>query len=386
MARWTRDDIDSFIKDVDKYELIEIVEFKGASSLVKVRCLKNESHEPFIVTFSNLRSNETRGRTVGCCQQCLKDARGGYTRRSLDEVRQYVEERGYFLLSDTYLNQETPLTIECPCGNIFKMTYNNFRNGGQGCPKCGKRRRAEGRRHSYEHVKSVFDELGCTLISKEYRNALGQLEVYCPIHKEIFISTLQKAQNGQGCRKCGIERRTAKLRHDLAYVQEYISSNGEILLSTRYSNNLEKLEIRCENGHTYQKSFGSYVSGHRCHFCHLRKGEEEIKKVLDCHSIQYIHNKGYFPDLCGEGGKPLRPDFILEERRVWIEYDGEQHYQLINFGGVSEEEVAKNFRKTKRYDELKNSYAKKNGWKLIRIPYWELKNIESILVNQLNLE
>ena len=35
--------------------------------------------------------------------------------------------------------------------------------------------------------------------------------------------------------------------------------------------------------------------------------------------------------------------------------------------------------KQQKYDKRKDEYAKKHGWKLIRIPYWEFDNIEKIL-------
>ena len=41
------------------------------------------------------------------------------------------------------------------------------------------------------------------------------------------------------------------------------------------------------------------------------------------------------------------------------------------------------FETLQAYDKRKDEYAKKNGWKLIRIPYWEFENIESILEKEL---
>lgn len=43
------------------------------------------------------------------------------------------------------------------------------------------------------------------------------------------------------------------------------------------------------------------------------------------------------------------------------------------------------FEKQQINDSIKNKYAIENGWKLIRIPYWEFKNIEDILINELEL-
>ena len=35
------------------------------------------------------------------------------------------------------------------------------------------------------------------------------------------------------------------------------------------------------------------------------------------------------------------------------------------------------------YNKRKDEYAKKHGWKLIRIPYWEFDNIENILEKEI---
>ena len=37
------------------------------------------------------------------------------------------------------------------------------------------------------------------------------------------------------------------------------------------------------------------------------------------------------------------------------------------------------YKTLKIHDKRKDEYAKKHGWKLIRIPYWEFDNIENIL-------
>ena len=42
-----------------------------------------------------------------------------------------------------------------------------------------------------------------------------------------------------------------------------------------------------------------------------------------------------------------------------------------------------NYETLKIHDEIKNKYAEKHNWKLIRIPYWEFDNIEKILTKEL---
>ena len=90
-----------------------------------------------------------------------------------------------------------------------------------------------------------------------------------------------------------------------------------------------------------------------------------------------IYNKPYFKDLISDIGNPLKPDFIIPKLKIWIEYDGIFHYKKVFDGD--------NYSKLKHHDKLKDEYAKKHSWNLIRIPYWELNNIENILNEKLKL-
>ena len=79
----------------------------------------------------------------------------------------------------------------------------------------------------------------------------------------------------------------------------------------------------------------------------------------------------------------LRFDFYLLEYNALIEYDGEQHYMPINFGGWSDEELYERFQTIQTYDQFKNEYCDQNNINLLRIPYWEKSNIEEIIYNYL---
>lgn len=52
-------------------------------------------------------------------------------------VKEYIENEGYKLLSNKYINNRTKLLIECPyCGNKFRVHFNNFKDSGSRCPSC----------------------------------------------------------------------------------------------------------------------------------------------------------------------------------------------------------------------------------------------------------
>lgn len=113
-----------------------------------------------------------------------------------------------------------------------------------------------------------------------------------------------------------------------------------------------------------------------CGSCKSSIGEFKILEYLKDHKIKFIHDKPYFKNLVGVGGHVLRPDFILPDYKIWIEYDGEFHYKdMVSYQTKAEFELLK------EHDKRKDEYAKTNNWKMIRIPYYDFDNIEEILTD-----
>ena len=119
--------------------------------------------------------------------------------------------------------------------------------------------------------------------------------------------------------------------------------------------------IRDVSGHALKR--GSSTS---CG-CRNSIGEFNIKQILDNYNIKYIHNRGYFENLKGVGGFPLRYDFILLDQNdtpyYLIEFDGPQHNEPIEQFGIE------SFYTTQQHDALKNQYALLHNIPLVRIPY-----------------
>jgi hypothetical protein len=66
-----------------------------------------------------------------------------------------------------------------------------------------------------------------------------------------------------------------------------------------------------------------------------------------------------------------------------IEYDGEQHFRPVKFGGISDDEAKQKFEDLKVCDKLKDDFCKDSGYKMIRIGYKDFPNILSILHKEL---
>lgn len=110
-------------------------------------------------------------------------------------------------------------------------------------------------------------------------------------------------------------------------------------------------------------------------------GEMLIKNFLDKKGVHY-KTEQKFPQLVGVGGGLLRYDFgILSEQGdllYLIEFDGEQHFDepgsLYNPDGL-----------VQVHDAMKNEFAKANRIPLLRIPYYELNQMEEKITNFLHL-
>jgi very-short-patch-repair endonuclease len=106
------------------------------------------------------------------------------------------------------------------------------------------------------------------------------------------------------------------------------------------------------------------------------KGEKCISEVLDMLNITYLQQ--YTFDNCRDINV-LPFDFYLPDLNICIEYDGQHHYYPVTFNGITKEEAEKNHLITVKHDKIKNEYCINNNIKLIRIPYYEYKNIENII-------
>ena len=134
---------------------------------------------------------------------------------------------------------------------------------------------------------------------------------------------------------------------------------------------------RCECGNE------TIVAGHKirekltqsCGCDRASHGEKAIVELLQKNNIHFLKDKAFFRDLILPTGGTGRYDFILldEEQKPYhlIEFDGRQHFE--QGGGTWENRADLEMRK--KCDKAKNEYALSHNLPLVRIPYWELKNL-----------
>lgn len=68
-------------------------------------------------------------------------------------------------------------------------------------------------------------------------------------------------------------------------------------------------------------------------------------------------------------------DWAIPDLFLVIECHGEQHYNPVRFGGISEEEATSNFLHQRHRDNMKMDAAIKAGYTYLAIPYSDLNSI-----------
>ena len=294
-------------------------------------------------------------------------------KKTIEEIRQAFEERGYTLLSTEYINAYHDLEFICPCGHKDKIRWNSFSQG-KGCKQCGIISRTEKKTTSYEEVKKAFEEKGYILLSKEYNNAHEQLNCICPKGHECKMR-FNDLNHGHGCKECGNELRSEVQRTDYETIKNGIEKEeGYELLTKEYKNNKQKLLVKCPKGHTYPTTWNRFQQGLKCPICNIPKGEETISNLLKELNIEFVHDQYIWQ------GVLLRPDFFLPDFNLVIEFDGIQHFKPVeHFGGEE------GFKKRQIKDKEKNDYCREHNIDILRIPYTEFENIEKIIKNKLKI-
>lgn len=227
---------------------------------------------------------------------------------------------------------------------------------------------------NYNDIKLLVESVEYKLIEVIHTGRNLRIKVKCDKGHiyETNLDTFKGTVNKKGCRcrKC-----SGSHKHTIEDVKDFANKYNYEVISDTYINNKTHLIFKCPKDHTFPMRFDHFKNGTRCPFCRESKGEKDILKYLDKHDIKYIRQYRY--EDCKDT-RTLPFDFYLPDYNTCIEYDGELHYKTIDFYGGDEE-----LKKQQCRDNIKTHYCKNNNIKLIRIPYWELKNINKILSENL---
>lgn len=277
-----------------------------------------------------------------------------------------------------YQNNHTKLPIICKEHGMFYQTVSSHLRG-SGCPKCAYLNSSKKQTLSLnEFLKRKEEKFGNRYEVLEYKG-MSKIGIFlCNECNTIFKTKSSNFLMYDGCcPKCKYEKISISERISneefLKRVYKIHKKRYEYL--SKYEHAQSIIKIKCKKCcYIFEQKACYHLNGRGCPKCNNSKGENKIMDYLDENEITY-ETQFRFNDCKLE--KPLPFDFYLPEYNICIEYDGEQHFKPVQFGGITEQRANELFKETIFRDGIKTEYCKQKGIKLIRISYKD--DIEKIL-------
>ena len=297
-------------------------------------------------------------------------------------IKSNIEETGYILNTkeSEYINTENKIKVTCKKGHSYEVTYNSFASGKR-CRRCYNERTRKKLTISYEEIYDFINSIGYFLHTSkdDYVDTKGKIEVSCDKGHKYFTRA-NTLRSGKRCKKCTDKEKGIKNRIPYEKMFKYVKQDNYKLLTSKeeYNGSHSYCIFQCDRGHNpYRSTMSEFLQGSRCPTCKESKGEKKIREKLNEFNINFFQQHK-FKDCRFK--QVLSFDFYLPEHNLCIEYDGVQHFEIIDiFDGLD------GFIKTKIRDTIKNEYCKNNGIDILRIPYFKFNEIENILLNKLKL-
>lgn len=286
---------------------------------------------------------------------------------------------------EEYKGASTLVKILCPLHGPFMQKINEHLH--HNCQKCGIEKLSRNIPIDYWIKRADTIHNNAYDYSKThltYKSGSSKVEIICPNHgpwwQTFYLHTHPKA--AYGCKYCGYDS-TSKI-HAMEWsecLRRFKEKHGDkySYVEESYVNFATPMTIICPKHKEFQQ-IPYYHAQCECPKCASSWTEKKIIKWLDDHNIPYKTQKTY-PGLYGEKKRRLRFDFYFPELNLLLEFDGIHHFRPLKHQNGQE-----SFEKTQKYDKMKDNYCLDHGIHLIRVPYWEAKNLEEILTRELLTE
>ena len=278
-----------------------------------------------------------------------------------------------------------PIEVICrqhgPCVTTPKS---HLANPSGGCPRCREERIRNARRLTTDQfvrrAREVHGErYDYHLV--QYTGTKVPVVIVCREHGPFRMKPCRHL-SGRGCRKC-IFRKLGKERRlpFWEFVERVVNTHG----ANRYDYELKdfvnlhsKIPIHCPKHGRFVQSLANHLKGTGCPHCIQSAGEQRIRETLQMLGVAFAEQAS-FPECRDQ--RQLRFDFYVPGQRLLIEFDGRQHYDNSELWGGAEK-----LAQIQRRDAIKNRFAEREGYRLLRIPFYDYDNIDTILLEQLTAD
>lgn len=271
-----------------------------------------------------------------------------------------------------YINSHTKVIITCPNHGDYTQLPTNHISGKNGCPICANRKIKTDKQFAESSNKVHGDRYDYS--ESVYVNNITKVKIICKIHGPFYQAPVKHINESCGCPLCGNISRAKSKTNSLEYfINKSKIKNGDKYDYSKvdYINNSTKVRIICPKHGEFMQSPDKHMAGQGCPKCKSSRGEKKILRYLENNKVYFKYQHKF--DNC-KNLMVLPFDFYLPKYNICIEYDGIQHVDKESF--FYSDRLIEN-------DSIKTKYCIDNNIKLIRIPYTEFKNIETILKKEI---
>lgn len=265
-----------------------------------------------------------------------------------------------------YINCQTKVCIICPEHGEFWIRPDGHLKG-YGCPKCGykeigkklrltneqfiqKAKKVHGNKYDYSEVN--------------YIDSFSPIKIKCPNHGYFLQTPSAHIHLQEGCPQCSLNNRRKN-------VQEFISQstlvhqNKYTYDKVNYVNKNTKVIITCPIHGDFEQTPGNHLQGSGCPRCKDSYGERKVIKYLTSHNILFDYQTRIECPKSIRSSGSIKVDFSgqYQGQDYFIEYNGQQHYELTYFGKGGK------FERQQLRDQWLREYCKNNKIKLLEIHY-----------------
>jgi len=299
----------------------------------------------------------------------------------MEEIK--IAFNGDFTVVGEYLGSAKHVKVRHNiCGHVYDVFPGNLLHHKKGCPNCfALHRKAWNRLTQDQFVDRLLEShQGTIALLGDYNGMCTKtrfLHIPCGHEWDALPSNIAGSV-AHGCPICSNATAGVLKRN----THEHFVSSVRALAGDEYTV-LGQYVMRKQNvlmrhnvcGHTYDVRPGNFMSGKRCPRCLESKGERAIADILTSSHVSF-RQQVTFKDCINIRKLPFDFAILNSENEIvtLVEYDGFQHVQPVTlYGGEA------GFERRKLNDKIKNDYCAANNIPLLRIPYTEFSNIETIL-------
>jgi hypothetical protein len=329
-------------KELKDRNFLLLEEYSGMRIPVKLKCIKHN------YTWNACPGSIMNGQG---CKKCGEEKKRMATAYEYKDVKLEIEKRNGKLLSLEYINNKKKLLIECEYGHKWEVCFASIIYLKTWCPYCGGQAK-----HTLEDCIISAKNRGGQCLSNKYKNSSTKMIWQCK-EKHIWKTTYNSILCGKWCACCyGNTRKTIDDCHKLAKI------NNGCCLSNECLNSRSIIKWKCDNKHVWKTAYNNIASGKWCPECSYSKTQKYITSIIKELFIgkHIMSNFKKFKWLKTKRKGKLELDIYIPDIKLAIEYDGRQHFMPVNFGGISDEEAANNYRAIKNRDKLKNKKIKEH--------------------------